>query len=74
MTESNNLRQDIEALCAERDSLEKEVEALKAKRDDLFEGVRDAEHFMHWRITSRLKKSKENLLIIIGSMFLGISR
>lgn len=82
MTEKNSLRQDIEALCAERDALEKEVEALKAKRDDLFEGVRDAEqmksvawiHFMHWRITSRLKKSKENLLIIIGSMFLGISR
>ena len=43
MTESNNLRQDIEALSAERDALEKEVEALKAKRDDLFEGVRDAE-------------------------------
>ena len=43
MTEKNSLRQDIEALSAERDALEKEVEALKAKRDDLFEGVRDAE-------------------------------
>lgn len=43
MTENNSLRQDIEALSAERAALEKEVEALKAKRDDLFEGVRDAE-------------------------------
>ena len=43
MTENNSLRQDIEALSAERAALEKEVEALKAKRDDLFESVRDAE-------------------------------
>ncbi|WP_294052100.1 hypothetical protein [Streptococcus sp.] len=43
MTENNSLRQDIEALSAERAALGKEVEALKAKRDDLFEGVRDAE-------------------------------
>ena len=34
MTEKNSLRQDIEALSAERDVLEKEVEALKAKRDE----------------------------------------
>lgn len=43
MVETNNLKQDIEALSTERDALIKEVEALKAKRDDLFEGVRDAE-------------------------------
>ena len=43
MTEINNLKDDIEALSAERDALRKEVEALEAKRDDLFEGVRDAE-------------------------------
>lgn len=43
MVETNNLKQDIEALSTEREALIKEVEALKAKRDDLFEGVRDAE-------------------------------
>lgn len=43
MVETNNLKQDIEALSTERDALRKEVEALEAKRDDLFEGVRDAE-------------------------------
>ena len=43
MVETNNLKQDIEALSNEREALIKEVEALKAKRDDLFEGVRDAE-------------------------------
>lgn len=43
MVETNNLKQDIEALSTERDALIKEVEALKAKRDDIFEGVRDAE-------------------------------
>lgn len=43
MVETDNLKQDIEALSTERDALRKEVEALKAKRDDLFEGVRDAE-------------------------------
>lgn len=43
MVETNNLKQDIEALSTERDTLIKEVEALKAKRDDIFEGVRDAE-------------------------------
>ena len=43
MTEINNLKDDIEALSAEREALRKEVEALEAKRDDLFEGVRDAE-------------------------------
>ncbi|MDU6911974.1 MAG: hypothetical protein E6388_07850 [Streptococcus salivarius] len=43
MTEINNLKDDIEALSAEREALRKEVEALEAKRDDLFEGIRDAE-------------------------------
>lgn len=43
MVETDNLKQDIEALSTERDALRKEVEVLKAKRDDLFEGVRDAE-------------------------------
>ena len=43
MSEINNLKDDIEALSAERDALRKEVEALEAKRDDLFKGVRDAE-------------------------------
>ena len=43
MVEINNLKNDIEALSAERDALTKEVEALEAKRDDLFEGIRDAE-------------------------------
>lgn len=43
MVETDNLKQDIEALSTERDALRKEVEVLKAKRDDIFEGVRDAE-------------------------------
>ena len=43
MTEINNLKDDIEALSAERDALRKEVEAREARRDDLVEGVRDAE-------------------------------
>ena len=43
MSEINNLKDDIEALSAEREALRKEVESLEGKRDDLFEGVRDAE-------------------------------
>lgn len=65
MKERTNLRQDIEALSAERDALEKEVEVLKAKRDDLFEGVRNTEQMKNiawdsfYALTDHLKSEEK---------------